>query len=330
VGLGRRLLLLPALGLLLGAGAASAQIVSMPHSQVLECMTPAAGDRGTPFYDPELVRRKDGGTVKVELVFSEPDAEPGVRLLTPTAFRSLTESVRAHVRRFRLPCQKSGAEPARVVLEYLFRPDDGRSVVAMPAVDPVQAERARLSQCLTRISGKERPDYPEAANRRDIQGNLLVRMRFTSPTEPPTHQHLAEPVHDLLKAEVDEFMPGYRLPCHAGGPTEFDVLFTFRIEGGERLVLRDLPLRSLLGLARTVQRPARFDTSTMGCPFELRVTHFQPFKPHLVDQVGQALPERQEFANWLSRIELKFDQATALAVLGDSFTVSVPCVRLDL
>jgi hypothetical protein len=330
VGLVRRLLLLPALGLLLGAGAASAQIVSMPHSQVLACMTPAASERGVPAYDPELVQRKDGGTVKVELVFSEPDAEPGLRVLTPEAFAGLISSVRDHVRRFRLPCQKPGTEPARVTLEFRFRPDDGRPVVALPPQDPAHSERLRQARCLMRIAGPAKPDYPPAAARREIQGGLLVRLRFDSPTAPPTHRHLAETAALMLKVEVDEFVKDYRLPCQSGEPVELDIAFMFRLDGGERTVLRDLPLQSFLRFARTLPKPARFDTTTMGCPFDLRMTHYQPFRPHGVRQVGQALPEREDFVDWLSQIELKFDKDTALTVLGDVFTVHVPCVRLDL
>lgn len=165
--------------------------------------------------------------------------------------------------------------------------------------------------------------------RQHEQGNFLVRLRFASPTEPPVFDIVAGPSHRWLRASLVDFAKGYRLPCHAGAPVSLDVLFTFRIEEGARTLLKDLTLRQFVGLARTAP-PGRFDFGTMGCPFDLRVTHFQPYKPHGIGQIGEARAERLDFIEWLSRVELKLDEQTALALLGATFTLSVPCGTLDL
>lgn len=309
---------------------ASAQTLMLPPSKVLECMTPQAGARGVPEYDPRLVRAKVGGQVKVELAFQHPGQAPAVRMLTLDGHWQLEEAVREHVQKFRLPCQDAAGEPSRVVLTFDFQPNDGRRVVSLPPQDPAQAERLRMQQCLSRISGPELPSYPRRAEAQGLEGKVLVRMRFDSPTQPPALSFLTEPVEVLFKRELASYLSHRRLPCQQGVPVDVDMLFDFRLEGGPRTVIRDLDLVRLVGSARSVPRPANFDTRTLGCPFDLRVQYRQPFAPNVVSQLETHRPERAEFQEWLSRVELKLDEATALRVLGDTFTLSVPCTTITL
>ena len=162
-----------------------------------------------------------------------------------------------------------------------------------------------------------------------FRSNYIVRLRFASPTDPPEAQIVAGPPHGVLRRALEDFVTSYRLPCQTGEPMSLDVLFHFRIEGGERAFVNDMTLRQFVGLARSVP-PARFDFNAMGCPFDLRVTHFQPYKPHGIGQLGEARAERLDFIAWLSQVQLRLDDKTALAVLGSEFTVSVPCGTLDL
>jgi hypothetical protein len=320
------------LSMLAGAcvcGAASAQSVSLPPSAALACMTPAVGERGLPLYPPTQLERKVGATIRVELVFVAPDAEPSMRLLDE-AFVStdFVEAVGSHVKRLRVPCMVAGAEPVRVAQTIVFRPDDGRNVVALPPRDMASAGRQRQSECLTRITPPALPDYPTTARRDGTQGNFLVRLRFDSPAAPPQMKIVAGPPDRRLRQALADFVPGYRLPCLVGADFEIDIIYMFAIEGGPRVLLEDMSLREFLGAAREV--PAgRFDFATMGCPFDLRVTHQQPFKPHAIGQLGEARAGRLDFIEWLSGIELKLNRQTALAVLGDSFTLGVPCGTLD-
>jgi hypothetical protein len=321
------------LALLCAAAAAApawAQQVSPSPSAALACMTPAAAERGVPVYPPEQLERQDGATVRVELLFDGPQAAPRLRRLDELFIdEPFVRAVRDHVQRLRVPCMPAGAEPVRVQQTYVFRPDDGRDVVALPPRDVESARRAAQRECLTRIAPPAFPEYPPAALRSDLQGSYLVRLRFASPTDPPEAGIVAGPEHRVLRRALLDFLPGYRLPCQQGEPVELDMNFVFRIEGGPRTLLKDMTLRQFVGLARDVP-PARFDFHTMGCPFDLRVQHFQPFKPHVVGQLGEARPERLDFVEWLSQVALKLDEPTALAVLGNDFTVSVPCGTLDL
>lgn len=317
------------LGLTCAAGVAYAQQVSVPPSAAIACMTPPEAERGEPVYPPLALERKDGATVRVELAFGAPDTEPTLRLLDEAFVgQAFVDAVREHVRRLRVPCMAAGGEPVRLTQTYIFRPDDGRNVVSLPPRDAAQAEQARQHACLTRITPERQPDYPPVSLRNSEQGNFLVRLRFASPTEPPLFDIVAGPSHRWLRESLVDFAQGYRLPCQTGAPVSLDILFIFNIEDGERTLLKDLTLRQFVGLARKVP-PGSFDFHTMGCPFDLRVTHYQPWKPHHIGQLDEARAERLDFIEWLSRVELKLDEEAALALLGTTFTLRVPCGTLN-
>lgn len=325
----QRMLVLP---LLVWAWQAQAQQPMLAPSEVLTCMTPAAAERGIPEYPPELVRRKIGGTVKAELVFSDPDAAPRVRLVHDenALSRELEDAVLQHVKKLRVPCQPRDAEPARVVMEYRFDPTDGRQVWSMPPLDANDAERNLQVACLKRIVPGARPEYPRSALQSGESGRFLVRMRFESPDAPPIAKLVAGPDSRVLRRAALDFAPGFRLPCLKAGPIDVDIVLKFRLEGEATTVVKDMPLRTLLGGARSVPKPVSFDTRSMGCPFDVRLSLLQPHSANRVYEVGERNPERREFLHWLANLELKMDASTLLQVLGDTFTVSVPCTTINL
>ncbi len=313
---------------LAGAGA-SAQVVTLAPSQALACMTPPEPERGLPAYPAELVTAKIGGTVRVELVFTAPDRAPAVRVLDDSASTGLEDAVRAHAARLRVPCLPPGAEPARIAQDYVFRPDDGRRVAALAPEDLDEPGRHRLAACLTRIAGPAL-EYPRRAQDDGQEGNYLVRLRFTNPAAAPEIRIVAGPQHAPLRRALNGFAQEYRLPCMGTAPVELDLLYSFRIDGYPRTVLKDMRLTQMLGSAARMPLPASFDFSTMGCPFDLRVTHRQPYARHVVKQIEPAHPGRRSFIDWLAQVELKLSDQQSQQVLGDTFTVSVPCAKLDL
>jgi hypothetical protein len=313
-----------------GAAPAAAQTVMLAPSEALACMTPPAAERGTPEYPPLALERKDEGTIRVELVFEQADAAPVLRVLSENYDSTMLAAVDRHVRRLRVPCQPAGAEPARIVMEFVFRPDDGRRVVALPPLDASEAERRRQAACLTRIEPGSKPEYPRKAMQDGEQGNFLVRLRFDDPTAPPAATFVAGRESGTLRRSLAAFLPGYRLPCLRGAPVALDVVFKFRLEGGDRVVINDMSLTRLVSAAKTMPLPARFDFNRMGCPFDVRVDYYQPYKDNITHSVGEARPERREFLAWLAGVQLRLADDQQLRVLGDRFTVSVPCATMDL
>jgi hypothetical protein len=213
--------------------------------------------------------------------------------------------------------------------EYVFLPNDGRKVVATTPVDEADPRRRDAFQCMRHLEGEKRPDYPNRAREQYVEGNVFVELQFKSPDLPPEPIWLAAS-HRLLKSEVERHVAGLRLPCMDSDPIGVDVLYQFRLDEGKRTVLQDTTLPKLLGAAKSLPAPAYFDLTTMGCPFDVRFTYQQPHRPNRIGQLDAADPKRQPFLDWLTGLHLRLADATNTAVLGDSMTVNVPCMKLDL
>lgn len=313
----------------LAVPAAQAQAL-LSHSEALACLTPPPDARGVPEYDPELVRRKDGGTIKVELEFRAPDAAPVVRVLGDNHLDELAESVRRHVRRFRVPCLPRGAEPARLEFEFVFTPGDGRPVYGLPPTDANEAARRETMKCLTRIDARSVPEYPVTARSEELQGHYLTRLTFSSPTAPPELTFLFGPRHGPLRASLRQFVAGYRLPCMDGAPVNSAFEFVFQIDGGTRSVMRDMTLQQLLNAATRYTQPVVFDLDAMGCPFDVRMRILQPYLNNGVAQVGERQAAREPLLRWLSEMHFRIAADKLEGVIGKPFTVSVPCGKVDL
>ena len=313
----------------LAVPAAQAQAL-LSHSEALACLTPPPDARGVPEYDPELVRRKDGGTIKVELEFRAPDAAPVVRVLSDTYLRALLDSVRQHVRGYRVPCLPSGSQPARLVFEFVFTPEDGRPVHRLPPMDANEAAQREAMKCLTRADAQRVPKYPRRAVREELQGLYLLKLTFSSPTAPPALAFLYGPDHTLLRESLREFAAGYRLPCIDAAPVNGVIEFTFQIDGGTRSVMRDMTLQQLLNAATRYTQPVVFDLDAMGCPFDVRMRILQPYLSNAVAQVGERQAAREPLLRWLSEMHFKIAADKLEGVIGKPFTVSVPCGKVDL
>jgi hypothetical protein len=303
---------------------------TLAPSKAVECLTPPMESRGKPEYPEELLSRKQGGRVRVQLVFNSPEEEPIVGVLDDSGFGVLLSAVRKHVREFRVPCMQRGDEPVRVVQEYLFTPNDGRKVMASAPKDGADVERRARLGCMTRIAPGLRPSYTQDAFREGEKGKVFARLRFTSATEPPEVKFLAaERNTRYMRLSVEKFVAGYRLPCLTESAIELTQLFHFD-DGSARNSLKDLSLPELVRAAKEVPVPAFFDTVTMGCPFDVRLTYYRPHALNQIRELESSDPARQPLIDWLGAITLNFDHPTNTNVLGESMTVSVPCLKIDL
>ena len=307
------------------------QSTTLAPSPALECLTPTAEERNHLEYPPDLYERKDGGTIEVELTFKAADEAPQTRFIDPDdqAFAGLKDAVRKHVRRFRVPCLAAGSPPVKMRQTYVFVPNDGRKAVASEPVDDAVAHRRALAACMSHVDRQVRPEYPTYARRFDEQGTVVVLVTFTRPDAPPELKVLASAAKSLEKSVADH-VAGLRLPCYDGEPVKFSQIYTFKLDGSSRTLIKDTDLKRLLASARQPLEPAFFDFGTMGCPFDLRVQYLRPHLSNSVREVDNARPERKPFLDWLSRVTLNLDDKTNTAVLGDTFTVQVPCGTLSL
>lgn len=313
----------------LASDAAQAQEMTLAPSAALSCIARKDGKDDKLQYPQEALERKDGGTIKVDMTFSAPDHAPRVKLDSHAQSEMLDDAVEDYVKGFRLPCMPPSAEPITLHQTYIFTPNDGRKVVATNTEDAADLERAKQMGCIRNVADKDKPVYPMDARRDEAQGKYYLEMTFSSPDKAPELRWLVTGKYSSLRRSVEDYARDLRMPCQHGDPVHARILFDFKITDGERTVLRDMSLRQFVGGAKNLQS-AYFDLNTMGCPFDLRVRYLQPHERNAVAQLETANPARQAFVDWISNIELNFTDAQLSKIMGDSFTLSVPCGSVNL
>lgn len=305
--------------------------VQLAPSPAVACMTPAADVRGEPEYPFAPWKRDEGGEVRIELIFTGATLAPEVKVLSTQGDDDFVAAVKAHVKRFRVPCIEDSEVPVRLRQTYVFKPD-ARSIAWTKPVDAADSARREQLRCMAANDGSKTPRYPIWARRDEVQGNVLGQLRFTAPDQPPQiKMHAASrPMHELSMA-VEDWARKLRLPCMGALPVESVVVFKFRMEGAEPFGFRPLELRQFLGMVKNLERlSAQFDTRTMGCPFEVALLYRQPFLPNQVGEIDAARPERRAFLEWLSTLELNLSTRLQDAVLGDTARIGIPCGAINL
>lgn len=306
---------------------AQAQDVTVEPSAAQRCMQHSAGADQQPAYPAEAFNANRGGRVQVELTFTGPDQRPQMLVLLHEGEPDLLDAVEKHVRDLRVPCLASGGAPARLRQDYVFKSDQRRVLWANP-VDADAAARWKLLNCVTHSSGRRSPDYPMSALNQGLQGRVLARLRFDSPNRPPRAEIFARQ-HELAWA-IEDWAKGYSLPCLQGEAVEGVFTFVFRMEG-EKFGFKDVAFITLLRLVKDIrQQSLAFDTTLMGCPFDLNLQYRRPDLPNAVGEVGTSDPARRPLLDWLAQAELNLRRLQLDAVYGDSFKITVPCARIDL
>lgn len=312
----------------LWAPTAFAVTVTLAPSDALRCMTPAEAERVALEYPKEVFERKEGGTVDVELTFTDPVSAPRVSV-TGDPLASLANAVRRHVRQYRVPCLAEG-QTATLKQSFLFTPTDGRKVTWTKPQDTADVQRGELLRCIVNARSKS-PGYPMSAVRREEQGTVVLGLTYKDAGSPPDIAVLDDTPYSPLIDTAKEHAAGFRMPCHTGAPLRTAVEYIFRIEGGDRVVVKDMSLTSYLRGVKDIRSAnVYFDFGAMKCPFDVRIRMSQPVSDNQVGEVGEAVPERRFFLDWLSRQRLTLDKKTQNSVLGQMTTVSIPCGVLSL
>ncbi len=307
-----------------------AQQQTLTESATVACLTPAGAERGSPKYPKASFELKEGGTFPVTLEFTAPDREPKVTFTGVDDYSELKDAVLDFVRAYRVPCLQPG-QVATLNQEFKFVPTDDRRVRWHTPVDDDDPRRERLQKCMKHTSPGSKPSYPVWAVDKDIQGSVLLKVSFDAADRPPSVEVLDNAGSDRLASHATDFARGWRMPCHEGASVSVNQLYKFRFAGDSRLVLKDLSLVTLIsGFKGIRQANVYFDFNEMGCPFDLRFSPYQPNSPNLVGEVGDTLPARRFFLDWLRRQSLDLPPKQRNAILGQITTVSVPCTVLKL
>jgi hypothetical protein len=325
-----------ALGELVWACPAAAQTTVVAPSPAQRCLTRGGLILGTPAYPQEAFAAKVGARVVVDLEFASATAAPEVRKIDAgdadsRYARAFTDEVRRFIGDYRVPCLPA-SETTSLRQEFAFLPQDGRPVSMWSSMSEQQRRAGRMGGCMRHIKPGTTPDYPMNDLRREQQGTVVVRAEFADGDSAPKLTVLDDGGSRALAESSREFAEGYRLPCHdKAGAVDFVQLYIFKIDGGARVVLKDMPLLSLLGNVKGIRSAnVYFDLNTMGCPFDVRFTPMQPHAPNGVGEIGDTNTERRFFLDWLTRLQIDLPQRQLNAVTGQNAVISVPCTILRL
>lgn len=309
---------------------AVAQTIELDTAPAVRCLMPAEAQRGEPKYPFDAWKLGEKGRVVVDLAFAAADQPQVVSVIESAGGKQFEQSVRAHVAAFRVPClgeSTGGTVTLRQV--YEFQPDQRKVYWSDPTDTDDEAKRAKLA-CMGHQSGAKSPPYPEAALRRGIKGRVHARLQFYAPDQPPRIQVHSRWNASLLAADVKQWAEGMRMPCFTGpGPIDVNAVYVFRFDGEGLYGLKPVSLAALLPFFEETKRTSElpFDTTQMGCPFDLRFVYLQPHMPNGVGELGDTRIERRPLLAWLAAQPLKMSKLALDNIYGDSTTVTVPCVK---
>lgn len=315
------------LALLAGLPAWAQQVSELP-SATTRCLVVEAGAPETPDYPFEAFKSSRRGGTTVRLEFSAPDKPPRVTVLERTE-EVFAEAVRAHARYLRVPCLKPNEGPVFLERDYVFRPDD-QQVLWFSARDSTAAEDSRLMKCRVHLKSQSIPEYPSWLRREGLQGRVIASIRFDAPDLPPTTAVYSRPAAQYLAEEIEQWAKGLRLPCHPGRPVQSVMVFHYILDDSG-YGFKNVPFRNLLGSTAGIeQQRLDFDTTTMGCPFDVEFWYRRPHLPNRVGEIGERNAARRPLLEWMETIELKLSRVALDSVYGDNTRITIPCTRIDL
>lgn len=312
-----------------GARAQQAELASSPAQR---CLSPAPDDRVKPVYPPKLYEMKLGASIDAQFEFTAPDRRPRVRIEGDPR-QDFADAIEDYAKQLRVPCMDATGEPVRLRQTFVFTPNDGRKVAWTTPADSDDARRTEQLKCIVKPEVYD-VRYPPSMVRQAREANVLVRVRFSEPAAPPTYEVVWDGGDRQFGEAVVAYVEKLRLPCLSGAPIEENWEFHFRMDGGgnfKRHVLKDLPLQTFLGAVKPIKPGSVFfDTNTMKCPFDVRLRFRQPVEVNRIEELEEDVAERHAFLDWLGERELNLDRKTAGELYGQSMTIHVPCIKIDL
>ncbi len=315
---------------LLVVTAARAQVrIELAPPAAIDCLQVAAGEPTEPVYPFDQYKERVAGRVRASVTLTGGSSPNGIEILSQEGDAPFAESSRRFLRALSAPCMKSG-ETVTLVYDFVFRPDLRTVVWSGPEREGDAARRA-MTRCVQHLEGLPHPPYPDEAKRSNQQGRVLGRMTFSSADSEPEVELWHRPSARIFRPAIQRWAARMRMPCHQGAPVTTEVVFVFRFVDEGAYGFKPLTLVNLLGLSKGIrERRLELDTTTMGCPFQLKWSYQRPLLRNAVGEVGDSDPRRRPLLELLAGLELNLQDAALDSVFADTADVAVPCIRLNL
>ena len=322
-------------GLLAFAVTAHADPTSeLASSAAQRCLTPSVDERVKPDYPESLYKAKIGASITAELEFRGPDKAPRVSIEGDANRGEFERAIEDYASQLRVPCMSAVDAPVKLRQTFDFVPNDGRKVAWTAPTDDANAGRASLLKCVVRPD-PQLVKYPPDMLRADREASVLVRVSFFAPDKPPASEIVFDGGNHLFGNAVKPYLNQLRMPCIGSEAVDENITFHFRLEGGggriSHRVLKDLSLPAFLAVVKPIKPGSVFfDTNTMKCPFDVRLTFTQPFEPNKIQELEEDVPARHAFLDWLGQREINLDRTRAGEFFEQQMMIHIPCATIDL
>ena len=308
-----------------------------PPPTALKCLASQRPEHKRPDYPATALASAKGAIVRVRLHFTAAEQGPRVDVAYNNGDEVFVQAVRAFVADYRLPCLAEAPGVVDAIQEFQFvikAPDPvvywNKPRDDLNGIDQLTPECEKSAAA---VATANPPLYPARFLREGQTGSVLVRLKFVSTDAAPEVEILYES-NKVFTGAVQRAIERYRLPCLAprGGPVIATQLFTFLLEGMPHSVVKPaVAFPQFAGLISDLSKQhVRFDFNTMGCPFDVKVGLYQPYMRNRVGEVSETDPSRREFVEWLRTVTLNIPTENFKTMIGQEFTVAVPCAVLDL
>lgn len=322
-----------------GVFAAEASLEDLPWARqapVWLCKLPPLEQTGAVAFPAGVEMSQQGVVVRIQVDFADRSGEPVVQVIYNSGAAAFAETVVAYAKAYRQGCVPAAEARTRYTQEFQFVPGTPqRSIVGGLRVVPLS--ESGLMDCW---KGGERPPLPPLPTLSDSNfkkdnakpGDLIARLTFTGPKEPPKVQVLFNSAGRRFESAVLDHLAGYRMACLKEGGSPLTVVQTFRFAWGDSLPESvRLTLQQFLGsVDKLADQRVRFDFTTMACPFDVDLTYLQPYTSNHASEAPQHAVNRREFTKWLGRVKLKPSLTVGDRLVGRDINIAVPCLVLDL
>lgn len=264
------------------------------------------------------------GIVRVRMTFTANDVSPQVEIFFNSAGEAFAAAVLDFVAGYRLPCL-APSKTVSATQEFTFHPNE---------VSTVREAYDRLEKMVACVTGRDDlPNYPDG-NRiggDPPEGTVFARLTFARADEAPKVDILFDGGEKRLGSSALAYLRGYRYVCGSGDfPVVLSQSVRFELEGSRRPRLKDVDLGTFAQAIDKAQAPrARFDFTSMTCPFSVGFMLRQPYLENVVHESEPLDPNRREFVEWLRAVRLDLPESVSRRFTGDTMKITVPCVLLD-
>jgi len=262
------------------------------------------------------------------LRFEAADKPPVIELLAGRIEGGTPALFEAYLSEYRLPCLDATEGPFELLQEFLIPAKDGQ-VESAAVVDVIGPSMQRA--CIDLVP-PEQFQYPKSMSMNALTVVFGLRFPVGGVTEPAV-EVLYQSLGRSLARELASYYGGSKA-CQRGTVRHGRYLLPHMYTQGERRNdaprFKDGSLFDLLAVAKSQQLKAYFDTTAMGCPFQLEWMLLQPAGSNHVSELGEHDAGRAGLMAYLRGLELDLSPVARQQLTGQSMKLTVPCGELNL